>query len=92
VIVPRAPPQQVGYPTTDLRQSSGIAAAAAQGVPNQAALGTAAKALQPSSSFSAVRLPPGLRPPQQAGAAAGAPQESAGSVQQTNGQSAQVSD
>ncbi len=92
VIVPRVPPQQVGYPTTDLHQSSGLAAAAAQGAPNQAALGTAAKALQPSSSSSAVRLPPGLRPPHQAGAAAGVPQEAAGSVQQSNGQSAQVRD
>ncbi len=82
----------MGYPSTDLHQSSGLAAAAAQGAPNQAALGTAAKALQPSSSSSAVRLPPGLRPPQQAGVAAGVPQEAAGRAQQTNGQSAQVSD
>ncbi|KAL0052226.1 hypothetical protein WJX82_010182 [Trebouxia sp. C0006] len=85
----RAPPQQAGYPTTDLHQSSGLAAAA-EGTPNQAALGTSAKALQPSSSSSAVRLPPGLRPPQQARTAAGVPQEAAGSGQQTNGQSAQA--
>ncbi|KAL0034734.1 hypothetical protein WJX77_004661 [Trebouxia sp. C0004] len=86
----RAPPQQVGYPTTDLHQSSSLAAAAAQGAPHQAALGTAAKARQPSSSSNAVRLPPGLRPPQQAEAAAGVPQEAAGGVQRTNVQSTQA--
>ncbi|DBA71488.1 TPA: hypothetical protein ACH3X2_011280 [Trebouxia sp. C0005] len=87
----RAPPQQVGYPTADLHQSSDLAAAAAQGAPNQAVMGSGAKAFQPSSSSSAaVRLPPGLRLPQQAGAAAGVPQEAAGSVQQTIGQSAQA--
>lgn len=83
----------MGYPTADLHQSSDLAAAAAQGAPNQAVMGSGAKAFQPSSSSSAaVRLPPGLRLPQQAGAAAGVPQEAAGSVQQTIGQSAQVSD
>lgn len=64
----RAPPQQASYPKTaaaDLAESSDLAASAKKGVPDQAALGTAGRPHQPSSS--SVGAPPGLGLRQQAG-------------------------
>ncbi len=76
-----------------MSQPSGLAAAAAKGVPNQAALGTAGRHHQAPSSSNAVGLPPGLGlgPPQQGGVKAGDPQQAAANDQQANGQAMQVS-
>ncbi|KAL3148086.1 hypothetical protein ABBQ38_014371 [Trebouxia sp. C0009 RCD-2024] len=72
----RAPPQQAAYPKTeppaDQGQSAGLAASVSRAGPSNAAPGTAGRPHQPSSSASAVGLPPGLGLPpqaQQAGAA-----------------------
>lgn len=77
----RAPPQT----TTGSFQSPGHISAAAEGLPNQAPLGTAGRSHQPSSSAHAVGMPPGLRsPPQQGGvAAARGPQQAAATDQQS---------
>lgn len=83
----RAPPQQVTYPktavTAEQTPSADLAETASRAGPNQAALGTAGRPHQPSSSASAVGPPPGL------GRAPQAQQAGAGN-QGMNGQSSQA--
>ena len=89
----RAPPQQASYPSTaaaDSAQSSNFATLANKGAPDQAALGTAGRPHQPSSSSAAVGVPPGLGRPQQARGGSVGVQQAATSDGAMKGQPTQV--
>ena len=89
----RAPPQQASFPSTAAAgfvQSSDLAASANKGVPNQAALGTAGRPHQPSSSAAALGAPPGLGHPQQARRGGMGVQQAGITDGAMNGQSTQV--